>query len=264
METNSYKPPYTITTNMVNSISAISEELEKYQCNNIDDLLKSHKILMNGLLVNAGKFRSVDVGVGGKGDITHIAPPHNQVPRLMAQLFDWLKTSKEHPLIKSCIFHYEFEFIHPFVDGNGRIGRLWQSVILYNWREVFNAIPIESIVRDNQQKYYDALEEAGSVGQSTPFVEFMLDTIYKTMQKQIEKNKKNVPTNVPIKIQPQRLNKVLKMIQEDKEITALQISNKLKVSEKTVKRYLSELKAKKFIKRVGSTKGGYWKITNAT
>ena len=128
------------------------KEFENYKFDNLSDLLKAHKLLMKGILSTAGSFRSVNVGVGSSDGVSHVAPPHGVVPDLMSNLFDWLKNSDEQPLIKSCVFHYEFEFIHPFSDGNGRIGRLWQSVILYHWRDVFIVMPTESIVRDNQEQ----------------------------------------------------------------------------------------------------------------
>jgi Fic family protein len=117
------------------------QELENYQYDDISELLKAHKILMNEILNNAGNFRTSNVRVG-----EHIAPQCHLVPQLMGELFEWIKESDEHILLKSCIFHYEFEFIHPFVDGNGRIGRLWQSVILYNYNPLFASLPTESIV----------------------------------------------------------------------------------------------------------------------
>ena len=110
--------------------------LESYAFDSLEHLLEAHKILMNGILTRAGQFRTVQVGVGN-----HVAPPAKRVSALMADLFAWLGQSDEHPLIKSCVFHYEFEFIHPFADGNGRMGRLWQTVILYHWRNVFSLIP---------------------------------------------------------------------------------------------------------------------------
>ncbi len=158
---------------------------ENYRYDNLDDLLKAHKILMNDILKTAGSFRSVNVGVGSSDGVSHVAPPYGVVPQLMRDLFDWLKNSDEHILIKSCLFHYEFEFIHPFSDGNGRIGRLWQSVILHQWRKVFVAIPTESIIRDNQDRYYQALEDSGSMGESTPFIEFMLEVILVTIKSSV-------------------------------------------------------------------------------
>jgi len=137
---------------------------------------------MRKLLDTAGNYRHTNVGVGEKEGVTHVDPPPDIVPQLMGDLFDWLKHTKEHPLIVSCIFHYEFEFIHPFNDGNGRVGRLWQSVILNDYKKLFGYIPIESVVRDNQEQYYQALEDAGSMGESTPFIEFMLEIILTTLK----------------------------------------------------------------------------------
>lgn len=151
------------------------EEIEHYDPTSLDDLLKAHKLMMGNILENAGAFRSGNVGVYGKEGVSHVAPPPYRVAKLMGELFAWLKETDEHPLISSSVFHYEFEFIHPFSDGNGRIGRLWQSVILGHYREIFFFIPIESIVKVQQKAYYGALEAAGSVGESTPFIEFMLD-----------------------------------------------------------------------------------------
>lgn len=233
------------------------KEFENYQFDNANDLLKAHKTLMNGILKTAGSFRSVNVGVGSSYGVAHVAPPHGVVPNLMGDLFEWLKKSDEHPLIKSCVFHYEFEFIHPFSDGNGRVGRLWQSVILNQYKKLFGAIPIESVVRDNQELYYKALEDAGSVGESTPFIEFMLDIILTTLEKVKKENvPKNVPKNVPLK----RLDKLLRLINKNRNITILELSVQLDVTDKTIKRDIAKLKNENRLKRVGSLKSGHWEV----
>ena len=131
--------------------------LDNYAYKKITDLLFAHQLMMNNLLTDAGSFRKGNVGVMGKYGVTHIAPPAIRVNELMSNLFEWLRTTDEHLLVVSCVFHYEFEFIHPFSDGNGRIGRLWQTVILKAYKNLFGYLPIESIVKENQQKYYDAL-----------------------------------------------------------------------------------------------------------
>ena len=231
--------------------------LEKYDYKNEKDLLKAHKFLMDKLLHNAGHYRHTNVGVGNEDGVTHVAPPSNFVLQLMGDLFNWLKETDDHLLVVSCIFHYEFEFIHPFHDGNGRVGRLWQSVILHRYKNLFGFIPIESVVRDNQEEYYQALEDAGSVGESTPFIEFMLDIILKTLQKL---EKENVPKNVPNNVPLNRVNKIIKLIKKDKNITILQIANILGVTDKTIKRDISKLKNDNKIARVGSLKSGYWEI----
>ncbi len=231
--------------------------LEKYDYKKEKDLLLAHKFLMQNILNNAGSYRHSNVGVGGKDGVTHVAPPPNMVPQLMGDLFEWLKDTDDHLLVASCVFHYEFEFIHPFSDGNGRVGRLWQSVILNQYKSIFGAIPIESVVRENQEAYYKALEDAGSIGESTPFVEFMLEIILKTLTKVKKENvPKNVPKNVPLK----RLDKIVNMMKKDKSITALELADKLGVTDKTIKRDIAKLKDEKRVVRVGSLKSGHWEV----
>ena len=138
--------------------------------------------MMNGLTQRAGAFRTSSVGVfNEQGKAVHIAPPHDMVGGLMEQLFDWLKTSKTHMLIRSSIFHYEFEFIHPFTDGNGRTGRLWQTALLASWKPIFEWIPIESIIKDHQEEYYRAIGLSTAEGKSNRFILFMLNVIKKAM-----------------------------------------------------------------------------------
>lgn len=174
----------------------------------------------------------------------------------MRQLFLWLKNSDEHLLLKSCIFHYEFEFIHPFSDGNGRIGRLWQSVILNSFNPIFSLLPIESMIRDFQEQYYNAIENSTMKGESTPFIEFMLEIILKTI-KDLEKNVPiNVPKNVPIK----RVDKIVEIMSKNKNITIIELANILKVTDKTIKRDILKLKEQNIIKRIGSLKSGHWEV----
>jgi len=234
----------------------VYENIEKFDYKNLNGLLNVHKILMKDIITNAGSFRSTNVGVGNDKGIVHIAPPAKHVQSLMYDLFDWLKNSDIHPLIKSSIFHYEFEFIHPFEDGNGRVGRFWQSLILYHWKQVFLNISIESIVRDTQQEYYHALEESGILGNSTPFIEYSLKTILTICNGILQNVPKNVPKNVPLK----RLDKIIELIQENKNVTITEIANLCNVSPKTIKRDISKLKQLNKIKRVGSLKAGYWEI----
>ncbi len=149
---------------------------------NEKDLLKAHSVMMQALVDDAGKYRRGGVGVYGEKGLVHLAPPADRVPMLMKDLFDWLKHSKDHLLIRSCVFHYEFEFIHPFIDGNGRMGRLWQSLILGKLHPLFEHLPVENMVYSNQQQYYDAITASSKTGQSGPFIDFMLDEIYKTLK----------------------------------------------------------------------------------
>ena len=233
--------------------------LEKYDYKKEKDLLLSHKLLMQNLLNNAGAYRHSNVGVGGADGVTHVAPSPNMVPQLMGDLFDWLKDTDDHLLVASCVFHYEFEFIHPFSDGNGRVGRLWQSVILNRYKNIFAAVPIESVVRDNQELYYKALEDSGSTGESTPFIEFMLEIILKTL---IELKKENVPKDVPKDVPLKRLEKILALMRKNRDITAVELSNKMNVTDKTIKRDIAKLKNENRIKRVGSLKSGHWEVVD--
>lgn len=160
-----------------NAFSAY-KELDNIAPYKIKDLLKIHGIMMNGLVERAGYIRSSDVGViDSNGNIIHAAPPAQMARELIEQLFDWVKNADVQMLIKSSIFHYEFEFIHPFNDGNGRMGRLWQTALLASWKPIFKYIPIESVIKDNQEEYYKAFKISTSEGKSNAFILFMLNVI---------------------------------------------------------------------------------------
>lgn len=164
-----------------NAIKAY-EAFQQWQPSQETDLLQAHQILMTGLIDEVGQYRHGDVGVMSDNQIVHMAPPAGQVPRLMVDLLDWLNNSEVHPLIQSSIFHYEFEFIHPFADGNGRMGRLWQTLILTKWNPIFANIPVESLIHQNQKAYYDALQASTNQTDSAPFIEFILQMIYDAIQ----------------------------------------------------------------------------------
>ena len=155
----------------------VYEQLEQWQASNEQHLLDAHRLLMKGLINQVGVYRHKGVGVMQGDQVIHMAPPANRVNILMGDLLDWLKTTPDHALIKSCVFHYEFEFIHPFIDGNGRMGRLWQTLILSQWNPLFVHIPVESMVYAQQQAYYQALNESTLKTDSAPFIEFMLTVI---------------------------------------------------------------------------------------
>ncbi len=143
----------------------------------VDDLLKAHKLMMNGLMPENGRFRSGGVGVFDGEVLIHMAPPAEFVPEHIHNLFAWYQQSELHPLIKSAIFHYEFEFIHPFADGNGRIGRMWHSLLLGKWKELFFWLPVEELIQSRQKEYYDALGAADAQADSAGFVELILEII---------------------------------------------------------------------------------------
>jgi Fic family protein len=138
-------------------------------------------MLMTGLLDTPGRFRSGGVGVMAGQQVVHMAPPANRVPLLMRDLLNWVESTREHPLISSSVFHYEFEFIHPFEDGNGRMGRLWQTLILGKWNPLFAHIPVESLVHQHQQQYYAVLNDSTKHGDCAVFIEFVLTMVQKAV-----------------------------------------------------------------------------------
>ena len=166
----------------VQNAFAAYQELDKIDAYSLADLMKVHGIMMKGLVSESGMLRTGDVGVfDSKGNVIHIAPPAPFAKEQITQLFDWLKNSDTQMLIKSSVFHYEFEFIHPFRDGNGRMGRFWQTALLASWKPIFKYIPIESVIKDNQEEYYKAIKFSTSRGKSNLFIEFMLDVILKAI-----------------------------------------------------------------------------------
>lgn len=166
-----------------NEIKEVQNAYEAYELMlrlnpaSVDDLLKAHKLMMNGLVSENGRFRSGGVGVFDGEVLIHMAPPAEFVPEHIKNLFAWYQKSELHPLIKSAIFHYEFEFIHPFADGNGRIGRMWHSLLLGKWKEMFFWLPIEELIQSRQKEYYDALGAADKQADSAGFVELILEII---------------------------------------------------------------------------------------
>ena len=155
----------------------VYNRLEQWNPYQEADLLAAHEIMMDGLVDSPGRYRTGGVGVMGGSEVIHMAPSAGRVPLLMSDLFDWLDHREHHPLITSSIFHYEFEFIHPFADGNGRMGRLWQTLILAHWTPLLAVAPIESMVYTRQQEYYQAIGQSTAISDSAPFVEFMLEAI---------------------------------------------------------------------------------------
>ncbi|MBA3685476.1 MAG: Fic family protein, partial [Planctomycetes bacterium] len=160
---------------------AAYDKLGEWNPTKRDDLLAAHGVLMAGLVDRPGHYRTKPAGIQRGDQVVHVAPPAGQVRALINDLLTYLRHSEDHPLIAACVFHYEFEFIHPFVDGNGRMGRMWQTLILSRWRPLFSLVPVESLVRDQQAGYYGALNASNRAGQSTPFIHFMLQVIHDTL-----------------------------------------------------------------------------------
>ena len=144
----------------------------------IDHMLLAHKMLMKDLTKEAGCFRNGGVGIFAGDKLVRMAPPASQVPNIINQLINWTKEAEVHPLIKSSVFHYEFEFIHPFADGNGRMGRMWQTLFLYKWNAIFGWLPIETLIKERQDEYYKVLGECDQDADYKKFIEFILQAIY--------------------------------------------------------------------------------------
>ena len=160
----------------------IYERLDELDPYSVDDLLTAHGIMTRGLVEESGMFRTRPVGVvDSEGHVLHFGTLPQYVPDLVMELLDWAKTSEVHMLIRSCVFHYELELIHPFADGNGRVGRLWHTLLLSKWNPAFAWLPVESIIHDRQQEYYEAINASNEAGESTVFIEFMLSAIKATL-----------------------------------------------------------------------------------
>ena len=241
------------------------------------DLLKAHGVMMQALVDDAGRYRRGGVGVFGNQGLVHLAQPADRVPFLMSDLFNWLKHSKDHLLVRSCVFHYEFEFIHPFIDGNGRTGRLWQSLILGKLHPLFEHLPVENMVYANQQAYYNAIMASTKIGESGPFIDFMLNEIYATLKKHqgepiTSKNSKNetpsdsnfeekfgnefgVKFGVKFGVNEK---KVLLLLNDNSTISAGEISERTGLSKRGVEKQIKKFRDLGILTRSGSDKNGLW------
>lgn len=222
------------------------------------DLLRAHALMMKDLVRNNGRYRSGGVGIFNGQNVVHVAPPASSVPALMKDLFRWVKRADVHPLVKSCVFHYEFEFIHPFQDGNGRLGRLWQSAILKDWKKVFAWIPVESLIKKNQAKYYRVLRACDATADSTAFVEFLLLLILKAAE-EIVQNEKRVTVKVTIKVTVNQ-KKILEAVKKNPHVTLDELSKKIGISRKSIAANVKKLQEAGMLKRNGADKNGYWEI----
>lgn len=237
----------------INEVQEIRNAITAYQLLDelnpaeVDNLLKAHLIMEAGLISDAGRFRTKGVGVASGADIIHYAPPAERVPYLIQDLFDWLEKTEEHPLIKSAVFHYEFEFIHPFSDGNGRTGRLWQTLILSKWRPVFKNLPIENIVYKYRKEYYEAIAVSGGENGCTPFIEFILRVIDETLA---------MERNNPF---PMR-ERILSEIAHNPRITRNELAVVLGLTPDGIKYHLQKMTKEGAIVHKGSTRNGYWEI----
>jgi Fic family protein len=193
----------------VRNAMAVYDRLNEFNAFSLNDLLRAHSMLMRDIIDSAGRFRQGGAGVMAGEKIIHVAPPAKRVPELISNLLGWAGFADEHPLILSTVFHYEFEFIHPFADGNGRMGRLWQTLILSKWQPVLTMIPVESLIFENQQEYYDTLALSTKKTDCRPFVDFMLRIILAAIK---ERAFSEVTPEVAPEVTPEVTPEVAKML----------------------------------------------------
>lgn len=247
------------------------EFLAKWQYSSEQDLLHAHQVLMAGLLTGAGQYRQGGVGVMSGDTVVHMAPGADQVPRLMKDLFGWLKQTDLPALISSCVFHYEFEFIHPFADGNGRMGRLWQTLILSQWQPAFMDIPVESLIYQHQAEYYQAIRASTAKTDCAPFIEFMLGIIAKTLYEvqnttdseqagEIEKMRVKTQVKTRVEMQVKTPEQILILLAKQPTLTLAEIAVHLGKSASTIERAVAKLKQQNKLTFLGPKKGGHWQV----
>ena len=233
----------------------IYERLDELNENSVKDLLLAHKIMTSELIKESGRFRSKNAGVYQGDKLIHMGTLPEYIPELINNLFLWLKNSKEHPLIKAAVFHYEFEFIHPFQDGNGRIGRLWHSLILSKWKKIFAWLPIESLIQKYQKEYYISINNSNRDGESTEFILFMLRIINETLIELIETEKMTDKlTGKMTDKNEERTKLVIKYLNQNNSINNKDAKNLLDISEATARRFLNKLVKENILEAVGEYK----------
>ena len=229
----------------------IYDRLDELNPYSIDDLLAAHSVMARGLRDDAGDFRSRPVGVvDSQGNILHFGTLPAYVPQLVEELLDWTEHDENPLLIKSCVFHYEFELIHPFSDGNGRVGRLWHTLLLSKWNSLFAWVPVESIIHDRQSKYYQAINNANNAADSTCFIDFMLSAIKDALL-----DVSSQPSEVKPKAES-REQAILDYLSEHGDISNIDVRELLSVSPATANRVLNEMVNKELIFRF--RKGKTW------
>lgn len=246
----------------------------------VKDLLRAHGTMMMALTDDAGKFRRSGVGVFSETGLVHMAPPAERVPQLMDDLFEWLTQADDHLLIRSCVFHYEFEFIHPFSDGNGRTGRLWQSLILGRLNQLFAHLPIENMVYSNQEAYYDAIAASTAKADSGPFIDFMLGEILKTLkdhqgaeQYANSPNETSLDKEFGVKFGKEfgvkfgvkfgdTEKKLLLLLNSNPALSAQKLADCLGITKRAVEKQIKKLRDQQILSRQGSAKNGLWVITS--
>ena len=218
----------------------------------VDDLLTAHGVMMEGLIRDAGRFRSGDVGVFDGGALIHAGTPASYVPEVMAGIFSWMHSTDLHPLLVSCVFHYEFEFVRPFSDGNGRTGRLWQTLMLSRWRAPLAWLPVETIIRSRQQGYYAAFGQSNANGTCTAFVEFMLEVIRDALKPYAAGGTDRDTEEL----------RVLDYFSSNPKSTVTGLASALGISKRSAERLVAALKSDGRLVRKGSPRAGTWEVNS--
>jgi Fic family protein len=235
------------------------EYLLAYDPYKVKDFLKVHQFMTAKLVKDYGHFRSQGVGVFEGKKLIHAGANYQFIPQLMTDLFAWAKKAKIHPLIKSSVVHFEIEFIHPFMDGNGRIGRLWQTLILSKWNELFAWLPVETVVYENQQEYYAALATSQKTGDSESFIEFMLNAILQALEelpvRKIADIFTDINTDKLTKTELEFLEQIAGYLDKNGEITNYRAQLLTNKSDNSVKKYLAKYVEAGFLKVEGKNKG---------
>ncbi len=231
-----------------NAIAAY-EALHSWDPTSREHMLKAHGLLMSGLIEAPGRFRNGGVGIYRGDQLVHMAPPASRVSGLVDDLLKWLATSTWHPLLVSCAVHYELEFIHPFADGNGRLGRLWQTLILSRWNPLLAWLPIEEVIRSRQQAYYDSLGQADQQGDLEPFVAYQLEAIHEALRSEIGSEMGSEIDAV-----------ILRGLAAEPTLSARRLAERLQLSQRAVEKHLAALQKKGRLLRHGSPRAGSWQV----
>jgi len=247
-----------------NAITAY-DALPRWDPANHEHLLEAHGLLMVGLIDAPGRFRRSGVGIYRGDQLVHMAPPAARVPGLVDDLLTWLAASTWHPLLVSCVAHYELEFIHPFADGNGRLGRLWQTLILNRWNPLLAWLPIEEVIRSRQQGYYESLGQADQLGDLEPFVSYQLEAIHDALRSEIGSemsSEKGSELAAEIGATPGAAIDavILRDLATEPTLSARRLAERLQLSQRAVEKHLAALQHKGRLLRHGSPRAGHWQV----
>jgi len=247
-----------------NAIAAY-DALSRFGSSNPQHLLEAHGLLMAGLINAPGRFRNGGVGIYRGDQLVHMAPPAARVPDLVNDLLTWLAASAWHPLLVSCVAHYELEFIHPFTDGNGRLGRHWQTLILSRWNPLLAWLPIEEVIRSRQLGYYESLGQADQLGDLEPFVAYQLEAIHDALRSEIGSemcSEKGSELAAAIGATPGAAIDalILRDLATEPTLSARRLAERLQLSQRAVEKHLAALQQKGRLLRHGSPRAGHWQV----